>query len=375
MLLAFQTSLFLTHHHYYHSSYRQPLCRRAHRVWHANINRTSDSSREDEIAAKIARLRKLKRLPNQRSASSQTSAIEVNSAPESQQSENVSNAESESTTAPMRFEDLPDWKKEEVLMSQIEEAESFLKPTRTTPTEITDEKGEKYKPKVSTWGVYPRPDNISRTYGGGKRIRAGGVDLNSEAMAKRDRAVKDKLAAYRKAKGIDMEKEEEHREEIEEALRKSDDLVRRNLPYEAIVELENVSGFTNVRSRLGGKVYLSLAFAYETVGRRTDAREVYRKLRSSSYTEISSKAKQLLQGFEAMEQLKISDDTRERGYRVTNFRLPDVNYMSEKRYETAVGGQIGEKPEKISAQTNLILFIVMLSPVAILMALSIFGRR
>lgn len=32
-----------------------------------------------------------------------------------------------------------------------------------------------YKPKVATWGVFPRPSNISREYGGGRTIRPGEV--------------------------------------------------------------------------------------------------------------------------------------------------------------------------------------------------------
>ena len=34
-----------------------------------------------------------------------------------------------------------------------------------------------YKPKVATWGVFPRPSNISREYGGGRTIRPGEVCL------------------------------------------------------------------------------------------------------------------------------------------------------------------------------------------------------
>lgn len=32
-----------------------------------------------------------------------------------------------------------------------------------------------YKPKVSTWGVFPRPADISQAYGGGRTIRPGDV--------------------------------------------------------------------------------------------------------------------------------------------------------------------------------------------------------
>jgi hypothetical protein len=37
------------------------------------------------------------------------------------------------------------------------------------------EREEAYNPKVSTWGVFPRPSNISKAYGGGKTFRPGEV--------------------------------------------------------------------------------------------------------------------------------------------------------------------------------------------------------
>lgn len=32
-----------------------------------------------------------------------------------------------------------------------------------------------YRPKVATWGVFPRPSNISREYGGGRTLKPGEV--------------------------------------------------------------------------------------------------------------------------------------------------------------------------------------------------------
>ena len=34
-----------------------------------------------------------------------------------------------------------------------------------------------YKPKVATWGVFPRPQDISKAFGGGRTIRPGEVRL------------------------------------------------------------------------------------------------------------------------------------------------------------------------------------------------------
>jgi hypothetical protein len=42
-------------------------------------------------------------------------------------------------------------------------------------TATGDEKAGGYRPKVSTWGVFPRPQNISQAFGGGRNIKPGQV--------------------------------------------------------------------------------------------------------------------------------------------------------------------------------------------------------
>lgn len=266
---------------------------------------------------------------------------------------------------PTSFHQMPDWKKEEILQNQIVEAEAFLNPSARQPTVVEkDAQADKYKPKVSTWGVFPRPDNISRTFGGGKKVPKGGVNLSSEESKKQDEVVKQKLAAYRKARGIDLEQEEEHREEIETALAEGESFMNRSRPQQAIKALEPVVQYVSERSRLGGSVFLSLALAYDSVGDREQAKELYRRLRRNPFPEISGKAKQLLQGFEAMDQLKVEDPTSQRGLRVTKFRLPDVSTGVERRYETAVGGGEASKTEAIDTGTSLLLLALIAGPIA-----------
>ena len=39
----------------------------------------------------------------------------------------------------------------------------------------TESSAPLYQPKVSTWGAFPRPNNISEAYGGGRNIAPGQV--------------------------------------------------------------------------------------------------------------------------------------------------------------------------------------------------------
>lgn len=45
---------------------------------------------------------------------------------------------------------------------------------------------ERYQPKVTTWGVFPRPNNISEAYGGGRTIKPGEALETPEQKKKRE---------------------------------------------------------------------------------------------------------------------------------------------------------------------------------------------
>lgn len=75
-----------------------------------------------------------------------------------------------------------------------------------------------YKPsKSGTWGVFERPKDISRAFGGGKRVGAGYTpdNLNKKKSEEETRA---RLQQYREKVGIDVQSEKDHAEEIEQAL-------------------------------------------------------------------------------------------------------------------------------------------------------------
>lgn len=377
-------------------------CRRYRVSAAANINKTTDAGREDEIAAKIASLRKQKRLKNTTPPPAAANAgADANAGtgpttppPSTLPPPPPPPTERDAPASKGIFSQLPDWKKEEILQQQMKDAESFFAQSATpapppfpTPLQKDDNRDQaegrntaamddsddnddedKYKPKVSTWGVFPRPDNISKAFGGGRKIQAGGIDLNSESAKKRDASVANQLSAYRSARGIDMHKEEENGEAIQNALADADAAMRTTRPYDAMNVLEAVVPFVSDRSLLGGQVLLALALAYEAVGKRDAARDLYTRLRSSAFTDISSKARQLLQGFAAMKALGINDDTTTEdaamatGLRVADFNLPDLNDASAKRYDTLVVAGDNEPASLISSGTNIMLAVLLLAP-------------
>ena len=168
-----------------------------------------------------------------------------------------------------------------------------------------------YKPKVGGWGVFPRPKSISEAYGGGRRIGAGYDKVDDEAQkSNTQRLLKD----YRKKVGIEVPSEKEHAAEIEEALSIGQRAMQRGVYGTAVSALEKVTKWCSTNSKVGSKVYLELAMAYEAVGRTNEAVQVYKTLTECRMEDVKYNAKRLLYGLEAMEVMKSvsSDFTRKK---------------------------------------------------------------
>lgn len=156
-----------------------------------------------------------------------------------------------------------------------------------------------YKPKTGSWGAFPRPRDISKAYGGGRRIGPGFSD--EEARLKSTEETRERLKRYREKMGIEVKSEKEHADEIDEALDIAALAMRRGVYSTAVSALEKVTKWCSTNSKVGGKVFLELAMAYEAVGRTQEAITVYGTLSKSRMEDIKFNAKRLLYGLEAME--------------------------------------------------------------------------
>ncbi|GAX23940.1 hypothetical protein FisN_20Hh148 [Fistulifera solaris] len=157
---------------------------------------------------------------------------------------------------------------------------------------------EYYKPKVGSWGAFARPKDISKAYGGGRRVGPG--YSNEELSEASVEATRERLQQYREKVGIDVKSEKEHAAEIDLALRKGAYAMQRGMYSAAVADLEQVTKYCSSNSKVGGKVFLELAMAYEASGRLEEASFVYRTLSKSRIEEIKINASRLLYGLEAM---------------------------------------------------------------------------
>jgi tetratricopeptide (TPR) repeat protein len=167
--------------------------------------------------------------------------------------------------------------------------------TKSQTDSVTE---DTYKPKSGSWGAFPRPRDISKAYGGGRRVGAG-YSKEDDAVSKMN--TQKLLKDYRRKVGIDVPTEKEHAAEIEEALRIGQLAMQRGIYATAVSALEKVTKWCSTNSKVGSKVYLELAMAYEAVGRTKEAYQVYKTLSECRMEDVKYNAKRLLYGMEAME--------------------------------------------------------------------------
>jgi len=158
---------------------------------------------------------------------------------------------------------------------------------------------ETYKPKTGSWGVFERPKDISKAFGGGRRIGPGFSDEEARQAGLED--TRAKMKAYRESVGIDVESEKIHSVEIKEARELASLAMRRGRYTTAVSALEQVTSFCSSNSPVGGLVFLDLAMAYEAAGRPEEAVQIYNTLTKCKIDEIKSNAKRLLYNMDSLD--------------------------------------------------------------------------
>eukprot|EP00978_Attheya_sp_CCMP212_P018527 scaffold50805_cov45-Attheya_sp.AAC.1 len=157
---------------------------------------------------------------------------------------------------------------------------------------------ETYKPSRGSWGAFPRPKDISKAYGGGKQIgvAATGEIKSDDSVAE----TRDKLRRYRERVGIEVQSEKDNAAEIEEALNIGMYAMQRGMYSTAVSALEKVTKHCSSNSKVGSKVFLELAMAYEATGQTPQAIMIYTTLSTCRMEDVKYNAKRLLYGIEAM---------------------------------------------------------------------------
>ncbi|PWA59788.1 hypothetical protein CTI12_AA388440 [Artemisia annua] len=200
----------------------------------------------------------------------------------------------------------------EILVGDISR---FGKEKTSETNTTTEDDSELYKPKVSTWGVFPRPSDISKTFGGGKTIQPGEVLETAESKAAKNARTRQMIAAYRQKMGLDIDPK--IKSECEKDLKDGDSLMEIGKLKDALPFYERVMDKIIYQSELHGLAALNWSICLDSLNRSSEARVMYERLQSHPNVGVSKKARQFVFSFQAMEMMKVTSSSstkRKTGY-------------------------------------------------------------
>ncbi|XP_019159251.1 PREDICTED: uncharacterized protein LOC109155969 isoform X2 [Ipomoea nil] len=190
----------------------------------------------------------------------------------------------------------------------VGDTSKFGDAASTKPKPVLEEEMDVYKPKVSTWGVFPRPSNISKTFGGGRTLNPGEALETPEEKAAKEARSRQLLAAYKAKKGLVIDPK--LKLECQKALNDGDSLMELGKLREAIPFYEKVMDQLSFQTELYGLAALQWSICQDSLQRRNEARNMYEKLQSHPNFQVSKKAKQFAFSFQAMEMMKVRGSTK-----------------------------------------------------------------
>ncbi|KAL2478378.1 uncharacterized protein Fot_47392 [Forsythia ovata] len=232
------------------------------------------------------------------------------------------------------------------------------------PMPTKEDDADLYKPKVSTWGLFPRPNNISKTFGGGRNIRPGEALETAEDRAAKEARTRQLLAAYKSKTGLRVDPKLKN--ECEEALKDGDSLMDLGKLKEALSFYEKVMEKLPFQTELHGLAALQWSICQDSLSRSNEARVMYEKLQSHPNPQVSKKAKQFIFGFQAMEMMKVKSSPASTGYQ---------NYF-EAFVEKKTNYPMQEDVVAEGALSSTVPYIVFLvSPILIVLLIAAFRIR
>uniref|UniRef100_A0A0D9WFY2 Uncharacterized protein n=1 Tax=Leersia perrieri TaxID=77586 RepID=A0A0D9WFY2_9ORYZ len=205
---------------------------------------------------------------------------------------------------------------EESSRSTTEEKKEDNKIEEAPPSTITEpeEDGDVYSPTVRSWGMFPRPQNISKAYGGGRNIRLGGENLSAEEKAAKDKRTRELIAAYTNSQNMIVDAKT--KAECTEALKEGDELMNTGRLKQALPYYEKVMQAVDFKTELHGMAALQWSICLDSLCRSKEAMSMYSKLKNHPNSEISKKANMFMFSFQAMDFMKVNSSpvSRNTGY-------------------------------------------------------------
>nr|XP_023911386.1 uncharacterized protein LOC112022998 [Quercus suber] len=249
----------------------------------------------------------------------------------------------------------------------VGDTRKFEEKTSLKPELTQEDDSNLYKPKVSSWGVFPRPNNISKTFGGGRVIRPGEVLETAEEKAAKETRTRQLLAAYRSEMGLDIDPK--LKSECEEALKDGDSLMNIGKLKEALPYYEKVMDKLTFKSDLHGLAAIQWSICQDSLSRLNEARLMYEKLQSHPNAQVNKKARQFVFSFQAMEMMKVTTSSP--------FYLKNTGYQNffEAFVENKSNYPLKEAEIEEGSLSQVLPYIIfMISPIFAIMLIAIQKR-
>nr|GLL34561.1 uncharacterized protein LOC109155969 isoform X2 [Ipomoea trifida] len=244
----------------------------------------------------------------------------------------------------------------------VGDTSKFGDAAATKPKPVLEEEMDAYKPKVSTWGVFPRPSNISKTFGGGRTLNPGEALETTEEKAAKQARSRQLLAAYKAKKGLVIDPK--LKLECQKALNDGDSLMELGKLREAIPLYEKVMDRLSFQTELYGLAALQWSICQDSLQRRNEARSMYEKLQSHPNIQVSKKAKQFAFSFQAMEMMKVRGSTN--SPKATGYQNYFDAFVEDKADYPLKEGEVDEGT--LSQALPYIIFLI--SPVFIVLLIA-----
>ncbi|KAH7864038.1 hypothetical protein Vadar_024923 [Vaccinium darrowii] len=238
--------------------------------------------------------------------------------------------------------------------------------TALEPKSTKEDDPDIYIPKVSSWGVFPRPRNISKAYGGGRTIRPGEVLETAEVQAAKNARTRELVAEYRRKR--DSSIDPKLISECEEVLKDGDSLMNIGKLKEALPFYETVMDKIPFQNELHGLAALHWAICQDSLTRHKEARIMYEKLKSHSNVNVKKTARHFAFSFQAMAMMKVKSTT-----------LAPINLGYQNYFEAFVGDKanypLKDAEVEDSSLNQVIPYIVFLASPLLMVLLIALQKR
>eukprot|EP00198_Chlamydomonas_reinhardtii_P009820 XP_001699157.1 predicted protein [Chlamydomonas reinhardtii] len=223
-----------------------------------------------------------------------------------------------------------------------------------------------YKPKVSTWGMFPRPKDISEAYGGGRNLKPGQELETPKQKAERERSYAAALAAYKFKAGLEVDPEDE--EKAAKVYEEGMEFFADGKLKAAYDKFEKAIALVPVKTKYGGLATLQKAIVLDSVGNHEAAQKLYKSIATHGVAQVSKKAKQMLFSFEAMDFMKADKFS----YAVKKEEYDKYFRGAADRRKVYVASEEERQQDEANARTaTLVALAVILGPVFAVGALAL----